>query len=96
MGNIARPSQAPFNVAFAGARPGPIRTERALRMALNALEASGARTLLLTGAYIDMPNHSPEQLQLNARLECFRPDLRLGGCWWPRRHRAQKTRSFPR
>lgn len=59
--SIARSKQAPFIVAIGGTIRANSSTERALRMALKVAEDMGARTLLLAGSEIDLPNFSPER-----------------------------------
>ena len=57
----AIPAQAPFVVGIGGTTRTGSSTERALRVALAALERLGARTRLFAGAEIDLPNYSPER-----------------------------------
>ncbi|HKR93139.1 NAD(P)H-dependent oxidoreductase [Novosphingobium sp.] len=59
--NIAGSKQAPFIVAIGGTTRANSSTERALRLALKVAEDMGARTLLLAGSDIDLPNFSPER-----------------------------------
>jgi len=54
-------SKQPFIVGIGGTIRANSSTERALRMALKVAEDMGARTLLLSGAEIDLPNFSPER-----------------------------------
>lgn len=56
---IAR--EPPLVVGIGGTTRTGSSTERALRVALAALERRGARTLLFAGADIDLPNYSPER-----------------------------------
>ena len=60
---------APLIVAFGGTVRANSSTERALRVALEAAQALGARTLLLTGPEIDLPNYSPERLSTEPKAE---------------------------
>ena len=59
--NVAGTRRAPFIVGIGGTIRANSSTERALRMALKAAEDMGARTLLLAGSEIDLPNFSPER-----------------------------------
>lgn len=59
--SIAGSKQAPFIVAIGGTTRANSSTERALRLALKVAEDMGARTLLLAGSDIDLPNFSPER-----------------------------------
>ena len=52
--------KTPFIVGLGGTVRANSSTERALRIALEAAEEAGARTLLFSGAEIDLPNYNPE------------------------------------
>jgi FMN reductase len=51
----------PYIVALGGTLRANSSTEKALKVALRAAEAMGARTLLLGGADIDLPMYAPER-----------------------------------
>lgn len=58
-GRMTRPDEAPMILGLGGTmRPGST-SEKALRAALTAASASGARTVLMTAAELDLPMYAP-------------------------------------
>jgi FMN reductase len=53
----------PYVVALGGTTREGSSTEKALRVAISAAEAAGARTSLLAGADLDLPLYAPERTQ---------------------------------
>jgi FMN reductase len=55
--------KTPYVVALGGTTRANSSTEKALRVALAAAEAAGARTLMIDGPDLDFPNYAPERAE---------------------------------
>jgi FMN reductase len=66
----------PYVVAVGGTTREGSSTEKALRVAISAAEAAGARTSLLSGADLDLPLYAPERTQRCAAAQRLIAELR--------------------
>lgn len=73
---MATASGSPYIVALGGTLRPNSSTEKALKAALNAAAAMGAKTLLLGGADIDLPMYAPERPERSDKAQRLVDELR--------------------